>query len=345
MKNKGSFCRFFFLCCLILYWSSTLVYAAKEDMDGIRKQAVEVFARLDQMDNFVESLSLADMNVFPVGMKRTVSNVNYALAISSIQFFQEYAELAIWGRAIIPQGEEGDKILFFGAQGIKLSNEGDIVGDARLVLLGDITIPINNGAASLVLKGGFNLLSGIGDQQTYMSIDCQGFKELGLTADLILSDKLVRKVDENGNCSALDSKVMASFSTIVQDWNDMVVSLSLPRFEIIGLNGFMFQARDAIFDFSDTRNADNISYPYGYQEQYMIPGNENLWKGVYINELSITLPRQFTSRRDTSKRVSFISHHMLFDNNGISGIFEAQNVLAFDNGTAGDGLFLWKDFQ
>lgn len=41
---------------------------------------------------------------------------------------------------------------------------------------------------------------------------------------------------------------MASFSTIVQDWNDMVVSLSLPRFEIIGLNGFMFQARDAIFD-------------------------------------------------------------------------------------------------
>lgn len=185
-----------FLCCLILYWSSTLVYAAKEDMDGIRKQAVEVFARLDQMDNFVESLSLADMNVFPVGMKRTVSNVNYALAISSIQFFQEYAELAIWGRAIIPQGEEGDKILFFGAQGIKLSNEGDIVGDARLVLLGDITIPINNGAASLVLKGGFNLLSGIGDQQTYMSIDCQGFKELGLTADLILSDKLVRKVDE-----------------------------------------------------------------------------------------------------------------------------------------------------
>lgn len=77
-----------FLCCLILYWSSTQVYAAKEDMDGIRKQAVEVFARLDQMDNFVESLSLADMNVFPVGMKRTVSNVNYALAISSIQFFR-----------------------------------------------------------------------------------------------------------------------------------------------------------------------------------------------------------------------------------------------------------------
>lgn len=345
MKNKGSFCRFFFLCCLILYWSSTLVYAAKEDMDGIRKQAVEVFARLDQMDNFVESLSLADMNVFPVGMKRTVSNVNYALAISSIQFFQEYAELAIWGRAIIPQGEEGDKILFFGAQGIKLSNEGDIVGDARLVLLGDITIPINNGAASLVLKGGFNLLSGIGDQQTYMSIDCQGFKELGLTADLILSDKLVRKVDENGNCSALDSKVMASFSTIVQDWNDMVVSLSLPRFEIIGLNGFMFQARDAIFDFSDTRNADNISYPYGYQEQYMIPGNENLWKGVYINELSITLPRQFTSRRDTSKRVSFISHHMLFDNNGISGVFEAQNVLAFDNGTAGGWPFSVERFS
>lgn len=321
------------------------VRASGGEINEQRKKAVEVFAGIDQMGNFIQNLLLSDMNVLPAGMKATVSNIDYSLAISSIQFFQEYAELTIWGRVIVPQGEEGDMVLFFGGQGIKLSNEGDIIGDARLALLGDITIPINNGAASLVLKGGFNLSTGIGDNQTYMAIDCQGFKELGLAADLVLSDKLVRKVDASGHCNVSDSKVMASFSTIVQDWNDMIVSLSLPRFEIIGLDGFMFEARDAVFDFSDMRNADNIQYPNGYQEQYMIPGNENLWKGVYINELNITLPGQFTSRRDTNKRVSFIAHHMLFDNNGVSGIFEARDILTFDNGTAGGWPFSVERFS
>lgn len=310
-----------------------------EDTEGQRKQAVEQFARLDQTNNFIEHLSLTDMNLFPVGIQRTVSNINYTLAISSIQFFQEYAELTLWGRVTVPQGDNGGRTLFFGAQGIKLSNEGDIVGEARLVLLGDVEIPINNGAASLALKGGFNISSGIGTNQTYMSIDCQGFRELGITAEVILSDALVRKVDEKGNCNPGDTKVSASFSTVIRDWNDILMSLSLPRFEIVGLDGFIFDARAAIFDFSDTRNADGVQYPAGYQEQYLIPGNANLWKGIYIDEMSITLPKQFTSRQDSSKRVSFISHHMLFDHNGISGIFEARNILTFDNGSAGGWPF------
>ena len=342
MKTSDSLFRKYLLWFLIVFSISIHVHA---ESCAERGQAAEIFARLDQMNNFTDRLSVADMNVLPVGIQKTVSNVNYALAISNIQFFQEYAELTIWGRAIIPQDEKGDKILFFGAQGIKLSNEGDIIGDARLALLGDITIPINHGAASFTLKGGFDMTSGLGDNQTYMAIDCQGFKELGITADIVLSDKLVRRVDENGNCNLADSRVTASFSTIVQDWNDIVLSLSLPRFEIVGLDGFIFEARDVIFDFSDLRNAEYIQYPDGYREQYLIPGNENLWKGIYIHELSITLPRPFTSRRDSTQRVSFITHHMLFDHNGISGMFEVRDVLSFDDGTAGGWPFSVESFS
>lgn len=242
-----------------LFWFLVFLFIGRESSAAIdealedRKSAAEIFARLDQTNNFTDGLFMADMNTLPVGIQRTVSNVNYALAVSSIQFFQEYAELTIWGRAIIPQGEDGEKVLFFGAQGIKLSNEGDIIGDARLVLLGDIAIPIHNGAASLILKGGFDRSSGVGENLTYMAIDCQGFKELGVTADVTLSDKLLRKVDENGNCNVADSKVTASFSIIIQDWNDIVLSLSLPRFEVVGLDGFIFQARDAVFDFITVR--------------------------------------------------------------------------------------------
>lgn len=345
MKMKNSFYRKFLLWWLLLLAVGVRGYAVGNEMNKERVRAVEIFAQLDQSNNFTDGLSMVDMNSLPAGIQRTVSNVNYALAISHIRFLQEYAELTVWGRAVIPQGEEGNRVLFFGAQGIKLSHEGDIIGDARLVLLGDVVIPINNGAASLTLKGGFDLASGRGDGQTYMSIDCRGFKELGITADLTLSEKLVRKVDEKGRCDSLNSKVATSFSIVVQDWNDMLLSLSLPRFEIVGLNDFIFEAKEVTFDFSDVRNADNIQYPPGYREQYMIPGNENLWKGVYMGELSVTLPRQFTSRRDTNKRVSFVARHMLFDNNGISGVFEARDVLAFGDGLAGGWPFSVERFS
>lgn len=341
MSIKSSFFRIFLMLwglgvCSGNVWAAA---SAQGDPDALRREAAGVFARLDQLNNFIDQLSLVDMNQLPVGLKRTVSNVEYALAVSSIQFFAEYAELAVWGRVIIPQGEEGDKVLFFGAQGIRLSNEGDIVGDARLVLLGDIGISVCHGAASLILKGGINLSSGLSNGQTYMSIDCIGFRELGLTADLVLSEKLVRKVDEKGKCDSLDAKVSASFTTIVQDWNDMLLSLSLPPFEIKGLTGFIFKAPHAVFDFSDTRGSDHIQYPAGYQEQYMIPGSPNLWKGIYMDELSVTLPPQFVSRQDSNKRISFLTHHMIFDNNGISGHFKAVNLLPYADGVAGSWPF------
>ena len=77
----------------------------------------------------------------------------------------------------------------------------------------------------------------------------------------------------------------------------------------------------------------------------MIPGNANLWKGIYIEELAITLPPQFTSREDESKRISFITHNMLFDENGISGIFEVENILAFGDGSAGGWPFSVERFS
>lgn len=346
MKIKSIFLSLFLTTWFCILYSGILIASEVIPVknEGVRQQAFDVFARLDQQNNFVDQLSVSDMNVFPVGINRTVSNVNYSIAVSAIQFFQEYAELTVWGRVIVPQGGH-DKILFFGAQGIKLSNEGDIVGDARLVLLGDMEIPINNGAASLTLKGGLNLSSGIGDSQTYMTIDCQGYKELGLTADLLLSEALIRKVDSRGKCNPDDNRVTVSFSTIIQDWNDIILSFSLPHFEIIGLDGFIFEAQNAVFDFSDTRNTDNIQYPTGYQEQYMIPGNANLWKGIYIEDLSIMLPSQFTSRQDTSKRIRFPAHHMIFDDNGISGIFKAENILPFEDGSAGGWPFSVERFS
>ena len=63
-----------------------------------KEQAREVFANIDMHKSYTVELSTVDMNNLPVGIERTISNVNYTIAVSNVQFFHEYAELEIWGR-------------------------------------------------------------------------------------------------------------------------------------------------------------------------------------------------------------------------------------------------------
>lgn len=302
------------------------------------RKSVETFAKLDQSNNFTESLSYVDMNVLPMGIKQTLSNIEVTIAVSDMRWETTHSELTVFARVKIPQES---KTLFFGAQGIKLSNNGDIIGDASLVLLGDISIPINGNTAALTLKGNFDVNSGRGKELTYVSIDCKGFKEMGITADVEFAESMLQLVDEKGKVKP--GRVKASFHTVVTDWNDVLASISLPAFQVKGLDGFVFTLNQAVFDFSDLRNEPTIVYPEGYEANYMIPGNAALWRGVYVRDLVITLPPQFVRRDKTP--VSFEAHNMLIDNNGISGVFAATGILPIEQGSASGWRFSVESFS
>ncbi|MDR3261145.1 MAG: hypothetical protein LBT78_04850, partial [Tannerella sp.] len=231
------------------------------------------------------------------------------------------------------------KVLFFGAQGIKFDYGGDVIGEATLLLLGDFAIPIHGGQAALVLRGGFNNETGTGVEMTYMKIDCNGFKELAVTADIIFPESLIRKVDDKDvPVAGVKGRVSASFHTVVSDWTDILASITLPRFEVVGLDGFIFNIKNAVFDYSDKHNGDGVVFPNNYSSKYLIPGNAALWKGVFISRFDVALPKQFANR-DSSNRISFAATNMLLDNNGISGIFEGNNVLNINKGSAGGWRF------
>ena len=318
-----------------LVWGFTLLplSAMADGGEGLRRarqQAEEVFAFVESANSYVENL--LEVNHLPVGIKRTISNIEYSLAVSNIRFYPEYAELTVWGKV---RTSLSDRLLFFGAQEVKLSYTGDIIGDARLVLLTDEVIPISGGKAVLTLKGGMDTGSGQGISQTYMAIDCSGYKELGIAADVTLSERMVVKVNGDGRCNEADKRVTTYFSTVISDWNDILISVSLPPFMLVGLDGFVFEAQETVFDFSDTRNAANVRFPEGYEMEYMIPGSPNLWRGIYINTLTVTLPPQFARRSSASRRVSFSAQHLLFDENGVSGRLSASNLLSYEEGVAG----------
>jgi hypothetical protein len=331
----------FFLLFHALCAFSTTLYGQQSNFNSEMQldRARKTFAMLSQSNSYTEDLYQSDLNTLPIGLKRTVNNMEVTIAVDKVTFNTTYMELSVFARAVIPQGEDGKRTnLFFGANGIKLSYEGSIIGDAYLSLLGDIEIPFNNGNTVIVLKGDYDATRGISQSGTFMSIDCKGFKELGVNAEVVFPKTLLRPAN-----SADGDVVKGHFRTVIENWNDLLVEISLPSFYIVGLDGFEFNVRDVALDFSDSRNSQATRFPSGYEQKYMVPGAATLWRGVSAGEVSITLPKQFSTVDGTRTQIAV--NDMIIDDYGISGHFTADNVLPFDMGSAGGWNFSVNSFE
>ncbi len=311
---------------------------AAEGAVSLRQEAYNAILTVEEQGRYAASLPVDLENALPMGIKRTLNNIEYIVAFTHAKWTPTGYVLSAFARVKIP--DQG-KTLFFAAQDIQFK-EGNIVGNGRLALLGDISIPINGNTAVLTLKGNMNEATGMGGELTYMKISCKGFEELKITADLEFSDGLIVPVDANGE-AVPGTTLKTSFTTVVTDWNDILLDVTLPPFAVKDLKGFVFNIDRAVFDFSDYHNAQSMAFPEGY-EQYLIPGNMALWRGVYIKDFSITLPEYFNNRNSPGKRVSFAAQNLLLDNNGISGLFRAVNLLSIDEGSASGWRFSVNSF-
>ncbi len=321
-------------------------FTADSTLAEILKPAVGTFETLDENGAYIDVLTPSDLVELPVGIRETIGGIQYFIGISEAKFTPEYSELTVFVRIILPQldGAGNQQQLFFGGNHIKLSHQGGLIGDANIVLLGDIPIKIAGGKGLVILKGGMNLKTGDIQDKTYVTIGCDGFKELGIEADVEFPRTMVEPIKANYEVdNTINTKtnqlarVTGNFKTVASDWNDILVEVSLPRFQLTNFKGTVFELNTAIFDFSDLRNSTDIIWPQDYQ-QYLVPGNENLWRGIYVNSLKVILPKAF-KRKNDDQRLFFGAEHMLIDRMGVSGTFSANNLLPINEGSASGWQF------
>jgi hypothetical protein len=206
------------------------------------------------------------------------------------------------------------------------------------MLLADMTVPLWGGA-ELILHGGFDKESGRGVEKTYLTMGCEGFRELNIVADLVFSENFIRKVDAGDKpLTGKAGRVSCAVQTTVKNWNDMLLAIDMPRFAINGLDDFVFGVKQAVFDFSDSQNHPSTRFPNNYENSYLIPGQHETWKGVFAGQIEVVLPQQFCER-NSGNRISFAATNMLIDNNGVSGLFSASNILPVERGSAGGWRF------
>ena len=330
--------------------------------DTLVAQAKKAFAAVQELGNFVDIITGQELLELPVGLskKDSTSGNSVQLAITQVQFTPQYAELKAWAKMTIPQkGENGepDRDIFFGAEGIKLSHDGALLGDMRLVLLGNQAIPINGDNWLLTLKGGVDLKTGGFGEQSFVEFDCSGLKSIGLQGDLRVSRNVLLPLDEQGEyvCGAspdnqfnadnvIDNNcyVGTSFDLQANGWNDLLLTVNLPRFEVVGLKGWGFNLENVVLDLSDSQSSPNLQLPEAYDGRYS--GNDiKLWRGFFAEEVSVMLPKGIENTKSSTGRVEFGARNLVLDSQGVSGTFFGENVLQTGDGAAGKWAFTIDD--
>jgi hypothetical protein len=322
-------------------------YANPMQENPMLGKAQAVCKAIDDNEQLVATLEPTSLTKLPIGIKNKVGNVEYLIGISDAKFTPDYTEITAFVRIKLPQIDANGKRkeLFFGSNQLKLSHKGGLVGDSNLTLLGDFPIKISGDKALLILKGGMDMSTGLVNKKTYVTIDCNGFKELGIEADVEFSNTLLQPVgSDNKVLTDPNARVKGTFKTKATNWNDILADVSLSKFQVTSFPGTIFELQKAVIDLSDLRNGDNIQWPKDYQKDYLVEGSEALWRGVYIANLTVILPEQF-KKKNSNERITMQATNMLIDQVGVSGDILGKNVLSLEQGSASGWQFSVDSFS
>jgi len=324
---------------------------------GAASSAIE---KIEASERWVDKFSNQDLVELPIGIRKTVSNVQYSIGITKAVFSPEYTTLTVFCRVDIPQkGPDGQPMqLFFGADNVKLSHQGGIIGEAKLVLLGNIDIPFSDNKWQVSLYGGFDMATGNVNDLTYVTIDCDGFKEMKISGAVEFSRNLIlpidpvsKTVDEtkttvpktyyNGKTVQIPNRVRGEFSFTASSWNDILVNVSLQPFTLKDKrNGkdfegnFQFLVNNAVLDLSDLKNDQSVIFPEYYFKNALLMPSAQSWKGVFVQTFEVGLPKEFqtTDTASSKERLKVGAQNLIIDKYGVSGTFYADNVFPLDRG-------------
>ncbi len=290
--------------------------------------------------------SLDDITELPVGIRETKDGMEYTIIITQATFLPDKTLVNAYARLTVPDSQTptGKKQLFFGATEIPFSYQGQIVGDMRLSLLGDLTVSSNKNWEFLLRGGKVDTSTGNSENDlTYLTFDCEGLKEISLNGIVRISKDLVVPVEPQTFTPIIDKAIETAVSVKAEHWNNLLLKISLPPFAITkqALNtdkgAFVFQAEDVILDMSDTNNASEMTFPKGY-ETYLVSDPVS-WRGFYMGKLQITLPEEF---KKSDKRLSFAAERFILDSYGISGSFSVENLIRNYEGITAGGDNAWR---
>ena len=300
-------------------WSPTNTQLANavEPLNHYEIHAQSLLAKVKSENRFVKYLDATALVDLPIGLVSEQGKEDYAILIDSLVITPTHAYLTVYMCIPVPQS---DRKLVFRGDNIRLSESAGITGDARMFLVNDV-----KNISVLGTKSTMDILGG--ENNTSATWDCNGFKEMKLSANITFSKEWMTPVSGNG-------QVSSHFETTIRDWNDMLLTINLDPFQLTSLPKTEFHTKNVVFDFSDFETPETIQFPDGYRSPQFIEGDKRLWRGFYMEEVTVIMPPEFKTKNST-ERVSFSGRKLLIDNRGFSGHLSVKNLIEIGSGDMG----------
>lgn len=298
-------------------------------IDTLRRKVQKAIS----IGHFIQKLDSLAWIEFPVVLRDTFGSVPVAIVFDHLRLYPDYAQLEVVVGMELPQrlvtnpndanvdlnegtGQTGTNLggslgsdsqeyieLYFGSPNLKFCHDGGIP-DNQVTTIGmysDVPIgTMNPDKFAMILRGWHELngqQEGV-DLGTFVKLDCDGIVEFGIEADILFSRNWMLPTNAQGDTlprtrNLYGSRVGGHIQTIVTNWNNILVDVSLPNFALTSYPDIAFSLNNAVFDFSDYRNSPATNFPQIYFDQGLLPpGNPNLWRGVYVESLEVMLPRE-----------------------------------------------------
>ncbi|MFN3785096.1 MAG: hypothetical protein ACK4R6_14355 [Spirosomataceae bacterium] len=258
-------------------------------------------------------LSLQYASSLPIVIEKEIAGTTYAIALDKLVFTPAGNTLTIVAMITTPEGNticfSGEQVGFTGQGGIKEGTLKLLLGNKNALTLFDLE------KISLELSGGA------------LKFGCDGFESFSLQGNVIFDRSLI--VPDNIFSGEIESGNVTSKFILedMQDWNNMLIDISIQPFQIPSMSGYGFNVNHAVIDISDYANSTNCVFPVGYTASE----TNVLWRGVYIGNATVRFPKHFKNRT-TQSRLSVGVNHLLIDKTGVSGEIFGENILAIKDG-------------
>ena len=284
---------------------------------------------LAKKQNLVASDEVSSL--MPIVVDKTVGNKTYTIYLDQIVFSTSGARVDAF--LIITDAESGKRIIFkglnigFGPTGLR--------GESRLSLESEVEIRLNNSAMLVLNPSG----------ETFVEWDCEGFVRMGVDAGVEFCRDFITPLDPTSLDPVEDEEVRYKFDivTVIDSWLEF--NITLPGgtpFAVTKYEDIKWQFSNVILDFSSSSTAD-FQPPEGFTSPHY-DGSQmsDLWKGVYIESLSVQFPNSFSSGEEP---ITASASNVLIDGGGFSGGLSVENLISIESGNLGGWPFSIDHFH
>ena len=259
----------------------------------------------------------------PIGFEKNAGgdDAGAILGITNIEFTPTRNSLVA---VFSYENPEWDYYPAFAADNVAFTNDG-FADQARLSLYEDFSIPTPVG--DFVINA-TDLDDSSKEQGTYVELNCNGLKSAQLSVSYFVNRDILLPVNEEGDVVE-DTETRVEINLTGQanmKGNFMLISSFTPC-EIPGLEGFSVGLEQGVFDASDLKNPENLTFPTGYQGDIF----DLTWSGLFIKSFSITAPPDFAGGSKDA-RTKFEISNLLLDDTGISVDLSVLNLLSIEKG-------------